>query len=262
MLEVDKVSAGYRSARATREVVRDLSFRLDEGEILCMLGANGIGKTTLFKSILGSLPLLAGEIRLNGRSLAGFSLRERAGLAAYVPQSHTPPFPYTVLEVVQMGRAAHLPVLAAPSAKDREISAQALGTLGISDLSGRIYTELSGGERQLVLIARAIAQETPLLLMDEPTSSLDFGNQIRVLREIKRLAAAGKAILFTTHSPDHAFLCGGRAAVLKSAGECVTGSCDEILTGELMAEIYGIRANIETAGRPDGGTQRICVPFL
>lgn len=262
MLEIKNVACGYKKNKKTRRVVSNLSFSLREGEILCMLGANGIGKTTLFRSILGAISLLEGDILVNERSIVGLSKQERARYIAYVPQSHIPPFPYKVLDVVLMGRAAHLSAVSSPAEKDLRIARDALERLGIVKLEDRTYTELSGGERQLVLIARALAQETQILLMDEPTSNLDYGNQIRVLQEIKRLARGGKGILFTSHYPDHAFICGGKAVVLKNENEHMTGYCNEIITEETMREIYRIDTKVMETEMKNGEKMNFCVPYL
>lgn len=262
MLEIKSVTCGYKKKKQTRNVVNNLSFSFMEGEILCMLGANGIGKTTLFKSILGGLPLLKGDILVNGQSIIGLSKQERARYIAYVPQSHTPPFPYNVLDVVLMGRAAHLSAVSSPGAKDVMIAEDALERLGIIHLKNRIYTELSGGERQLVLIARALAQETQILLMDEPTSNLDYGNQIRVLQEIRKLAKDGRGVMFTSHYPDHAFLCASKVVVLKNADEHMEGYCNEIITEETMRDIYRIDTKIMKAEMKSGEEMNFCIPYL
>ena len=168
-----------------RVVAENLSFSVKPGEILCVLGANGAGKTTLFKTLLGSLRLQGGGIQMDEKPLSEYSLRKRALKIGYVPQFHTPPFPYKVLDIVAMGRTSSLSLFSAPSNKDFVLAQNALDALEASHLTHRVYTELSGGERQLVLIARALVQDPEYLIMDEPASNLDFGNQARVLSRIR-----------------------------------------------------------------------------
>ena len=181
------MTCGYHG----RPVLSDVSFSVETGDILCILGPNGVGKTTLFKSMLGLLSPLSGTLTLDGEDISRWSNRKKAQYIGYIPQSHTPLFPYTVLQVVVMGRVSRLGLFASPGKGDYAAAEQALEALEILSLRDRIYTELSGGERQMVLIARAIAQQPQVLLMDEPTANLDYGNQARVLSQIRRLAPAG-----------------------------------------------------------------------
>ena len=177
MLSLHDISVGY----GTRTVVYDVSFRIRTGEVVCLLGPNGSGKTTLFKAMLGLLPLQAGEMRLEGKNVRRWSRRDYARHIAYVPQLHVPSFPYTVLDMVSMGRTPYLGACSSPGPSDRRIANEVMEEISIAHLRDRPYTEISGGERQLVLIARALAQRPQFLIMDEPTSHLDYGNQIRTL---------------------------------------------------------------------------------
>ena len=198
-----------------REVGRDLDVALEQGEVLALLGPNGGGKTTLLKTLLGILAPRAGEVRDRRPHSSTIPIRERAKLIAYVPQVHTPTFAFTVRERGADGPyRARQPVQPAV-AHDREVAARALDQFGISHLAERPYTMISGGERQLVLLARALAQEPQFVVLDEPTASLDFGNQGKVMREIRALAAAGHGVLFTTHDPNHALRAADRAYLLR-----------------------------------------------
>lgn len=262
MLEIQNAVCGYRRGKKTKTVIEGISLSVDRGEIMCILGANGIGKTTLFRSVLGGIPLLSGSVNVDGRDLSGMSIRERARKIGYVPQSHTPPFPFTVMQVAVMGRTAHMQMFATPSAGDLEAAEQALNLMGIDHLKDEPYTEISGGERQLVLIARAIAQESDYLIMDEPTSNLDFGNRIRVLRRVRQLAETGRGVIMTTHDPDHAFSVASKVTVIKNGRDYVTGPTEEILTCSLMDEIYGIRTGVAETTAPDGRRVKTAVGYL
>ena len=200
-----------------------LNVALATGEVLALLGPNGGGKTTLLKTLLGLIDAKAGEVRLDGKPLAEFSIQQRARVIAYVPQVHTGTFAFTVETVVLMGRIAHGNLFSRPSARDFEVAAGALERFGIARLSQRPYTQISGGERQLVLLARALAQEPQFIVLDEPTASLDFGNQGKVMSEICALAASGHGVLFTTHDPNHARRAADRAFLLRDGTQLADG---------------------------------------
>jgi iron complex transport system ATP-binding protein len=176
-----------------------------------------------------------------------------------VPQAHAAFFPFVVLDIVLMGRSAHIGLFAAPSRADRVVAEQALATLGIAHLGERVYTEISGGERQMVLIARALAQEPRILVMDEPTASLDFGNQLRVLNQIAALARAGIAVVFSTHDPDHVFLCGDRVALLHDGGLEALGTPEAVITPQSLERLYGVQ--VQVVELPDHQTHT-CVPAV
>ena len=225
-------------------VGRDLNVALATGEVLALLGPNGGGKTTLLKTLLGILTPQAGEVMIGGRSLARISIGERARLIAYVPQAHVPTFAFTVETVVLMGRTAHGNLFSRPSAHDRMVAARVLEQFGIAQLAPRPYTMISGGERQLVLLARALAQEPQFVVLDEPTASLDFGNQGKVMREIRALAGAGHGVLFTTHDPNHALRAADRAYLLRAGERIAEGAVGAVLTRERLEDLY--RAPVET----------------
>src|SRR5262252_3789480 len=228
------LTIGYRD----RIVGRHLSIALATGEVLALLGPNGCGKTTLLKTLLGLLVPRSGEVRLNDRPLSDYSSRARARLIAYVPQSHVATFAFNVETIVLMGRTAHGNIFSRASAADRAIAGQALERLGIAHLRDRPYTMISGGERQLALLARALAQEPQFIVLDEPTTSLDFGNQGKVMREIRALAASGHGVLFTTHDPNHALRAADRAYLLRD-GECLAeGRVADILNREQLEALY------------------------
>jgi iron complex transport system ATP-binding protein len=251
ILEARKLAFGYPG----RQVGAGLDLALPAGEVLCILGPNGGGKTTLFRTLLGLLPALAGELRLGGVPLESLPQDEIARRLGYVPQDHAPEFAFTVREVALMGRAARIDLFAAPGPRDHAATAVALESLGIAALAERPYTEVSGGERQLALLARALAQEPLALVLDEPTASLDFGNQVRVLREIRRLADAGLAVVFSTHHPDEAFRCADRALLLARGGAYRLGTPEQVITAENLNAVYGVAVKVAAMN----GT-RVCVP--
>lgn len=256
-LEVRSAVCGY----GRRHVLDGISFDVSSSEILCLLGPNGVGKTTIFKTLLGFLKLQGGQILVDGDNLLGWSRRKYAQTIGYVPQMHTPPFPFSVFDVVAMGRTAYLGSFSAPSRKDLAIAEEALEALDISYLRDRVYTEISGGERQMVLIARALTQQPKLLVMDEPSSNLDFGNQMRLLRQVRRLSENGMGIIMTTHFPDHAFLCASRVALLSRDGFSI-GAPDEVVTEESLQHVYGIDVKITTTDIGEGQQVKACTPIL
>jgi iron complex transport system ATP-binding protein len=254
-LSAESLGFGYRG----KAVGRGVSLEIRSGEVLCLLGPNGGGKTTLMKTLLGLLPPREGRVRLDGEDLALWPRRRLARVLGYVPQAHAAFFPFAVLDIVLMGRTAHIGLFAAPSRSDRGIAERALATLGISHLKERVYTEISGGERQMVLIARALAQEPRLLVMDEPTASLDFGNQLRVLGQIAALARAGIAVVFSTHDPDHAFLCGDRVALLHGGTLAALGPPEAVITAQSLERLYGV--DVQVVDLPDHEI-RTCIPAV
>ena len=226
-----------------RTVGSGLDVALSTGEVLALLGPNGGGKTTLLKTLLGLIKPKAGEVRLGGKPLDNYSIRERARVVAYVPQVHISTFAFTVETVVLMGRTAHGSLFSRPSGQDRAVAQAALERFGIAALANRPYTMISGGERQLVLLARALAQEPQFIVLDEPTASLDFGNQGKVMREIRTLAKSGHGVLFTTHDPNHALRAADRAYLLREGTRIADGPVATVLNREQLEALY--RATVE-----------------
>lgn len=221
------------------EVLRGVNLTIREGEILTVLGKNGAGKSTLFSCMLGTKKPRQGSIKIRGKDISRMTEREIASVVGFVPQSHNPAFSYTVEEFVLMGCAAKIGLLSSPGEMERKKAAQALEKMGIAHLAKRPYTELSGGERQQVTIARAIVGEPKIILFDEPTSHLDYANQVKVLRIVKKLSQDGFAVAMTTHDPNHALLLGGNTAILGSDGKLKWGKSEEILTQENLESVYG-----------------------
>ena len=251
-LEARDLAIGYRG----HLVGRDIALSLAPGEVLCLLGPNGAGKTTLFRTLLGLQPALAGAVLIDGAPLAALPPAEIARRLAYVPQAHVTEFSFTVLDVVLMGRTARLKAFASPGAHDERIAHEKLATLGIAELAAHDYTRISGGQRQLALIARALAQEAPILVLDEPTASLDFGNQALVLARIRELATQDFGIVLSTHDPDHALMVATRVAIIADGGLRAIGPPAEVITAEMLSAIYRTEVLVEQT--PSG--HRVCVP--
>ena len=240
MLEVGDLAFGFPG----RTIGRGISFTLGAGEVMCVLGPNGGGKTTLFRTLLGLLEKHSGSIAFQGAALESLSRREIARRVGYVPQGHSAYFAFTVREFVLMGRTAYLGAFASPAANDFLVVNRVLESLGIAALAERPITEISGGERQLALVARALAQEPRLLVLDEPTAGLDFGNQVRVLEKISNLSGKGISILFSSHHPDHAFMCAGRALLLAEGRALEIGRPQEVIRSDTLQRLYGVPAQV------------------
>ena len=254
MLEVESLSFGFPG----RVVGREVSFTLAAGEVMCVLGPNGGGKTTLFRTLLGLLPRHGGAVRLDGAPMETLARAEIARRIGYVPQAQAASFAFSVREMVLMGRSAHLGAFASPGRRDREVTDDALDSLGIPHLADRPFGEISGGERQLALVARALAQEPALMIMDEPTASLDFGNQVRVLGHIGGLARRGIAVLFATHDPDHAFLCAQRALLLAEGRMLALGAPSQVIRPDTLERLY--RVSVQVLRLAGGG--HTCLPTI
>jgi iron complex transport system ATP-binding protein len=254
MLEVKDLAFGFPG----RTIGRDIGFTLGAGEVMCVLGPNGGGKTTLFRTLLGLLTPHAGTILLGEDALGSLPRAEIARRIGYVPQGHAGYFAFTVREFVLMGRTAHMGAFAAPAKSDRVVVERVLDSLEIAHLAERPVTQISGGERQLALVARALAQQPRLLVMDEPTASLDFGNQVRVLQTISTLAATGISILFATHAPDHAFLAARRVLLLAEGRALAIGAPQEVIRADTLERLYGV--SVQVLPLPGGG--HTCLPAV
>jgi len=251
-LEAVDLAIGY----GRRRVAGGISLAIRQGEVYCLLGPNGCGKTTLLRTLLGLIPPLSGSVRLDGRDLGRRTRGSLARLMAYVPQSHAPAFSFTVHEVVLMGRTAHLGLFSQPGRADHRRVEAALTQLGIADLAESDYSLLSGGQRQLVLIARALAGECLFMVMDEPTASLDYGNQALVLERIRQLAADGIGVVMSSHDPDHVLAVGHRAALMRDGAILRAGPLDEVMDSSTLGRVYGM--TIDVIALPDG--RKVCLP--
>ena len=252
IIEVKDLHFAYKN----NKVLSGVDFKLYKGEVISLLGPNGCGKSTFIRLVL-KLIEGKGDIKLNGTPLKNCSHREIASHIAYIPQYHNVPFNYTVLEMVIMGRISKLGMFASPSAIDIQKSEEALLRVGIDDLKNRPFGQLSGGQKQLVLLARALAQEVNFFIMDEPVNGLDYGNQIRLLELIKSLAKEGYTFLKTTHYPDHALLVSTRIVVMNGGKIVADGAPHEVIHPAMIREIYGVESDII-----EHGMHKRCIPVF
>ena len=262
MFQVEHIRFAYKNSAPC---LKDVSFSMDYGDCLCLLGPNGTGKTTLLKCLLNSLKPQSGRVLLDGREILSMPARERASKIAYVAQSGNLSFPYSVEEVVLMGRTAHMRLGASIRKNDRAIAWEMMERLGISHMAYKNFQVLSGGERQMVLIARALTQQARFLILDEPTAALDYSNQVKILTMLRALALDGYGILMTTHFPDHAFLACSKAVLMRDGEVKAFGSPQEVVTSDQLTELYRVPICVTDATLENTGetlTQKICVPII
>jgi len=242
LLLFDHITFGYQPNR--QAVLRALSLEIEPGTVTAILGPNGAGKTTLLHLALGWLAPQGGQVRLGGQPLGHYSRRELGQWVALVPQSERIPFDYSILEYVLLGRAPYLAPLDMPGVEDCRISEQVIEQVGLGPLNGRAVTTLSGGERQLALVARALAQQPRLLLLDEPTSHLDLANKARLIKLMQELATRGVTMLLTTHEPDVAAAIATHLVLMRDGQVYQTGRLSEVFTAEHLSETYNVPVSV------------------
>ena len=256
LLELESVRGGY----GRQEIVKGVSCAADHGDILCLVGPNGCGKTTLFRLLLAVLPTTGGSIRIGGKETKTLSPKALANLIAYIPQYHTPVFAYTVLDVVIMGRASHLSAFEAPKAVDRDAAFEALEKVNAAHLANQKYTALSGGQRQLILIARAICQSAQVFVMDEPAANLDYANHQLLMEVVADLAKRGYCVVMSTHSPEHPASIGTKVLLMRAGQVAAFGPPQEVITPEHLQAVYGIEMDVATVTDRYGVQRTICLP--
>ncbi len=241
-------------------ILTDLSFQINSGDNVCLLGPNGSGKSTLLRCMCGLNPMPKNKIFLDGKDVNDYNQKDLARKICFLAQSHMPTFAYSVFDVVLMGRAPHMGLFDTPSSYDQEIAYKAMETLGILPLQNQPYSQLSSGQMQLVLIARALTQESEVLFLDEPTSHLDLANECIILQFIKKLSKKGITILMTSHFPSHAFSSSGTVGLLNNGQLIAWGPAEEVLNEANLKRTYGIDVRIISVG--DGSKQKVCYPVM
>lgn len=253
LMEIRGASFSYDGRN---NIFEDIGFAVEKGDVVCILGPNGTGKTTLIKCLNGLQKLNCGDILLEGRSIYSLTKVEKARYVGYIPQGHQPTFPFKSIDVVLMGRTPFIGSLSSASKADERIAEDAMRRLGILYLADKPYTAISGGERQMVFIARVLAQGPKILILDEPTSHLDFGNQMRSLSVVGTLARQGMAVIMSSHFPDHAFIASNKAAIMKGRHLMCFGAPGDVVTEENMEKAYGVPVKIVGIGG-----RKACVPL-
>lgn len=250
---VNNLSFSYGS----HQVLHDISFTVEDGEFLSILGCNGVGKSTLFRCVLGLLNSYSGQVLINGIDTRKLPPSKMARLVAYIPQNCSPTFNYSVEDVVLMGTTSGLNPLRSPGKKELERVDWALDKIGITHLRQRCFHHISGGERQLAVIARALVQDAKLLMLDEPTASLDFGNQMLVQEQARALADEGYTIIQTTHNPEHSYMFSDKVLAIKDGRVLCHGEPKQVMTKEVIGQLYGIDVEISSLYNDN---VRICMP--
>jgi len=253
ILKIENLFFSYGRA----QILSDVSLDVMKGEMLALLGANGVGKSTLFRCILGLERGYKGNILFGEVSQKEIPTRDLAKRIAFVPQSHSPTFNYSVFDMVLMGTTSQFGSLKMPTESEASVAEESLARVGITHLKDRGYMKISGGERQLTLIARALAQKAEIIVMDEPTANLDYGNGLRVLKQIKELTSDGITIIQSTHTPDHAFLFADRVVTIVDGKVSSVGTPNDVLTPSEIYALYKLDVKIVS----DGGTKHVLPIF-
>lgn len=253
LIDAKNISFSY----GNKQILTNIDFQLYQGDVLSLVGQNGCGKTTLLKILLGIFKS-NGEIKILSKNINEYKNKELAKLISYVPQTHQIPFDYTVFDVVLMGRLAHIRLFSNYSLKDKEIALKALEKVGIGHLKDNIYSKISGGERQLAFIARALTQESKIIFMDEPVTGLDYGNQLKLLKFLKELSNEGYTFVKTTHYPDHALYASNKVMMLKNGQILDVGNINEKLTSTNIKKLYDV--DVEIISKGNG--YKFCIPSI
>jgi len=249
ILEVKNLTYSYSG---TRPILNNVSLKVEKGQLVTILGPNGAGKSTLLNCAAGLLKPQSGEVLLDGKAISKLTPKQVAKKIAYVPQVSAPIYDYSVRDYISMGRAPHLGMLFSPGKEDYKLVDEAIEMMGIGGFAHKSFAGISGGERQMACITRAIVQQTELILFDEPTSALDYGNQMKIMRVVDKLSKQGYAIMMTTHNPDQPILLGGSVVLVSSEGKLIMGPVNDIMQENLLSSIYNTPLSltyIEKVGR-------------
>ena len=256
MIKLDNVKCGY----GKKVILRNISGIIERGKLTFLLGKNGAGKTTLFKTILGILPTLEGTIYYDGKTTRTFNNKQFARYISYVPQAHGTPFPFSVFDVVLMGQYASSDnIWGKPDKKCLDIASKCIDSLGINHLTKKTFSKLSGGEKQMVLIARAMAQQPVFIAMDEPTSNLDLYNQVKVLQYAKKITEKGFGVIINTHSPQQVLQYADNVITLDDGTIKHWGNPDDILTTSNITELYQTSLEIIETRTTKGNIRKVLV---
>lgn len=242
IFEVRNGSFAFKDAAP---ILQDISFLIESGQVLSILGPNGVGKTTLLRCMMGMLQWHSGGSYIDGKNITGMSERELWQQIAYVPQAKYLPFAFTVEEMVLLGRSVHTGLFGIPGNKDRQLCEEAMTVVGITHLRNKYCNRLSGGELQMVLIARALCSQPMMLVLDEPESNLDFRNQLIILETIRRLSKEdGLCCIFNTHYPAHALRISDKSLILSRSGDSIFGQSETVINAATMEEIFQVHVDI------------------
>jgi iron complex transport system ATP-binding protein len=257
-LEISNLCCGYEQSRV---IVKNVSFTLQGGDICCILGRNGIGKSTLFKTLLKLMPPLSGRVSINGEDIKDWSPKQMAAVSAYVSSRmfRRSRFSFARWCCSQDGEAR---TVQAARQEDTELVETILAELGIAHLKSKPYTEISGGERQLTMIARALAQEPQMLVLDEPAANLDYGNKVLIMEKIQTLAEKGICVIFTTHDPEHALLLDAKTVMLRHGEPPLFGNSASVITEKTLKEAYNANIRVVEIVDEGGRPVRVCLPSL
>lgn len=250
-LKIKNLNFSYKK----ESVLKNINLELDYGELSFIIGKNGSGKSTLFKCILSILNEYFGNIYIDDKNIKDMNIRQRASKISYVPQESNSLFNYTVEEIILMGTKAN-EIFKNPGNGDILKVKETLEKLNIKNLRYKNYLELSGGQRQLVLIARALVQGSKIIIMDEPTANLDFINQLYIMKCVKKLTEEGYLIFLSTHNPDYVFRYADKVVALKEGTVFAFGNTEEIMTEEILTQIYGYKIFVKTI---DGTKEKVCI---
>lgn len=253
-IELKNISCGYKR----KKILKNINLSFKTGNIYTILGGNGIGKTTLFKSILGFIDLKGGDICFDGKSITSMTEKEIATFVSYVPQAKNYSMQYTVFDIILMGRALHIKKFGIPSDRDIARVNAVMEQMKIDKFKNLMYSELSGGEQQIVLIARALVQESKFIIMDEPASNLDFENIKMVLDVLKELRHKDIGIIMSSHSPDHALYCNDHVVMISKDKKIIEGSVQQTITQKNLYSVYGVQLDIISSEDVYGNVRRSC----